>query len=1227
VGANSNLGDAANELTFNGGILQTSTGLTISRAVVLNGGGGSINTNGFDSTFSGIFSGTGGLTKLGAGTLTLSGNNTYDGSTVINAGILSIGANSNLGDAANGLAFDGGTLLTTAGINSARTVTRNGGGGTVDTNGFDSTFSGVVTGTGKLTKIGTGTLTLSNTNNYSGGTTLSAGVLQGTTSSLQGNILNNASLIFNQTGNGTYSGVISGTGSLTKQNTGTVILSGTNDYSGGTTVSAGVLQGTTFSLQRNIINNASLIFDQTAKGTYSDVIRGTGSVTKQNIGTVTFSGNNTYNGNTNIDGGTLVIGSGNNLGDAANSLVFGGGTLQVTTGLTISRAVTLNAGGGTIDTNSFDSTFSGLFSGSGELTKIGAGTLTLTGTNDYTGNTNIDAGILNVAIGDNLGDAANGLTFDGGTLFTTGAITTSRAITLNAGGGTIDTSGFDDTFSGVIDGGGSLTKNSAGTLTLSGASTYSGGTVINGGTISIGNNNNLGAASSLTLDSGTLFTTAGITSTRPVALKAGGGTFDTNGFNSTFSGVFSDTGALSKNGAGTLTLSGTNTYSGDTLINVGTLQLGATNSLPFGTNVQISTGAIFDLNSNDATIFDLSGTGNVQLGTASLTAGKTNNTTFLGMISGTGSFTKNGTGILTLLGTNSYSGGTSVAAGVLKGNTASLQGNIVANNSVINFDQTLNGTFSGVISGNGAVTKTGTGTTTFTGMNIYSGATTINAGRLTINGAITSETTVNSGGTLAGNGTITGNVTVNSGGTVAGGSSIGTLSITGNYTQAVGSFLEVEIQPAANPTNPGVDNDLVDVTENVTLNGGTVNVKGANGTYTPGAEYVFLQHSGTRTGTFAGITDDLAFMDASLLYSAGNVAIVLQGAVIPVTFASQAATSNQLAVGAYLDSINTNATGDLKTVLDEMMLLTQRDVRHAYDLLSADFQGSLTQIGLLNTSNMYSQLSTRLRPGLFGDLDSLLSTTRPESYVSPRLPASATDENGRPVVRAQNDYFEPSQEWSGWAFGYGLAGRVTSDQRLNHKTNGTMFGLERFLDPGTLVGMYGNYSRANITTNSLRRAAHIDNYTGGAYLRQDDGVHYTLLSGAIGYDRYDTSRGMQFAAINREARVDYEGYQYSLYLERGMTIDMDLISLQPYLALQYIHHQQHRFTEFGAGALDLSVGATSANSLRTMLGGRLAWEASTRADSMTLLPELRVAWAHEYLDTSTTCHRTLNNRG
>src|SRR5699024_10439025 len=104
---------------------------------------------------------------------------------------------------------------------------------------------------------------------YSGGTVVSAGTLVGTTTSLQGDILNNALVVFDQATNGTYAGVMSGTGSLTKTGTGNVTLSGANTYSGGTTVSAGTLTGTTLSLQGAILNNAAVVFDQATDGIYA----------------------------------------------------------------------------------------------------------------------------------------------------------------------------------------------------------------------------------------------------------------------------------------------------------------------------------------------------------------------------------------------------------------------------------------------------------------------------------------------------------------------------------------------------------------------------------------------------------------------------------------------------------------------------------------------------------------------------------------------------------------------------------------------------------------------------------------------------------------------------------------------------------------------------------------------------------------------------------------------
>jgi autotransporter-associated beta strand protein len=141
----------------------------------------------------------------------------------------------------------GGTLQIGVGSNtgfmSVSTLTNN---GTLIFNRSDaSTYSGSISGTGAVTKLGGGTLTLSGNNSYTGATTISSGALligdDGTTGSIAGDVVNNAALIFNRSDASTYSGIISGTGAVTKQRSGTLTLDGANSYSGVTTISDGVL--------------------------------------------------------------------------------------------------------------------------------------------------------------------------------------------------------------------------------------------------------------------------------------------------------------------------------------------------------------------------------------------------------------------------------------------------------------------------------------------------------------------------------------------------------------------------------------------------------------------------------------------------------------------------------------------------------------------------------------------------------------------------------------------------------------------------------------------------------------------------------------------------------------------------------------------------------------------------------------------------------------------------
>ncbi|WP_175104578.1 autotransporter-associated beta strand repeat-containing protein, partial [Pararobbsia alpina] len=383
-------------------------------------------------------------------------------------------------------------------------------------------------------------------------------------------------------------------GSLTKAGTGTLTLAGQNTYTGGTSLNGGVVQvsadenlgaatgplsfnGGTLRTTADMTMSRATTLDtgggtiDTMPGTQltqNGVIGGTGALTKAGTGTLTLAGQNTYAGGTSLDGGVVQISADENLGAATGPLSFNGGTLRTTADMTMSRATTLDTGGGTIDTMpGTQLTQNGTIGGTGALTKIGTGTLTLAGQNTYAGGTSLDGGVVQVSADANLGAATGPLSFNGGTLRTTADMTMSRATALDTGGGTIDTMpGTQLTQNGTIGGTGVLTKAGTGTLVLSAANVYTGGTSLNGGVVQVSSDANLGAATGpLSFNGGTLRTTADMTMSRATTLDTGGGTIDTMPATQlTQNGAIDGTGALTKAGTGTLTLAGQNTYTGGT---------------------------------------------------------------------------------------------------------------------------------------------------------------------------------------------------------------------------------------------------------------------------------------------------------------------------------------------------------------------------------------------------------------------------------------------------------------------------------------------------------------------------------------------------------------------------------------------------------------------------------------------------------------------------------------
>jgi fibronectin-binding autotransporter adhesin len=298
------------QFSTNGYVLSGGT-LAIAPA---SGGAGTFNVdNGITASIaSTIDDGSGtAITKVGGGTLILSGNNSYTGGTAIDGGTLQVSADANLGAISGGLTFDGGTLRTTASFSSARNVILNAAGGIFQTDA-DLSWSGVISGSGALTKTGSGTLILTGTNTYAGGTTIIDGVLQigdgGTSGSITGAVVNNSTLAFNRSNDIAFADAISGTGNVQKRGSGSLTLTGANSYSGGTLIAQGTLIGSASSFGTGqITNNGALVIDQPTDASFANAINGSGSFTKRGAGNLVLTGASALIGSTTVEAGKLSV--------------------------------------------------------------------------------------------------------------------------------------------------------------------------------------------------------------------------------------------------------------------------------------------------------------------------------------------------------------------------------------------------------------------------------------------------------------------------------------------------------------------------------------------------------------------------------------------------------------------------------------------------------------------------------------------------------------------------------------------------------------------------------------------------------------------------------------------------------------------------------------------------------------------------------------------------------
>jgi len=680
------LGNAGNSIAFDNGSLQLGASFIPSagRAIVLNAGGGTIDTNGFATTLGQNISGSGDLGKVGAGTLVLSGTNSFTGGVNINGGVLNVATAAALGNGGP-IGINGGTLQLAGNfsLGASQGVTLGAGNASIDSNIFTATLAGAFGGSGGLTKLGSGTVLIGAGSTYDGTTTISAGTLKANdvnAFSPNSDVAIGASSTMDLNGFAQTIGQLSGTGAIT--------LSGP--------------------LTTGIDNVAT---------TYTGKITGTGSLIKTGTGSMLLTVSNAYTGGTIINQGILSMSNSNALGTiptspATNLTINNGATLRFSAAsmtLGSTRQIVLGAGGGTIDTQSNTGTVAGTISGSGALYKFGTGTLSLSASNSYSGGTLI-SGRLNVDVSSTDPLGSGQITMRGGMGPTSNLIaelgigvagisaTLSNPIVLTPGQtpgsnsnaigfGGLGTDSFEVvtgstlTLNGIISGIGPVYKGivagTAGTVVFGGANTYTDDTLIQTGTLRLGANGVIPDTSQVNVSAGATFDVNGKTETigslfnsGPVLLGNGSLSTGIDGTSTLYSGNISGAGgSLAKQGAGTFQLSGVNTYTGQTAVQTGIVQMLSNTAVPTLSQVNVSSGATLDINGFTASVGSLVGAGRVTLGTTtgSLTIGNDNATaSFSGVIAGTGPLTKVGTGTQTLSNSgDTYTGITTINGGVL----------------------------------------------------------------------------------------------------------------------------------------------------------------------------------------------------------------------------------------------------------------------------------------------------------------------------------------------------------------------------------------------------------------------------------------------------------------------------------------------------------------------------------------------------------------------------------
>jgi outer membrane autotransporter protein len=480
------------------------------------------------------------------------------------------------------------------------------------------------------------------------------------------------------------------------------------------------------------------------------------------------------------------------------------------------------------------------------------------------------------------------------------------------------------------------------------------------------------------------------------------------------------------------------------------------------------------------------------------------------------------------------------------------------------------------------------------GTGTFTTSSTVSSGFLHVNGQLTSPTvTIDAAGKLGGTGTVVGNIVNN--GTLAPGNSIGTLNVTGNYTQAAGSTYSVELNTIAS--------DLINITGTATiLPGTTVSVLAAIGAYTLGQQYTILTAAGGVAGTYTTLTDNAPFVDFILSYDPTNVYLSVIATGVP--FAQVAQSPNQQAAAGAITSL-----GAGNPVFDAVMLLNTPDALRAFDLLSGEIHASIAGTLLGDSRFLRDAITGRLHQA-GGGLASLFAQRIATSDAGADALAYAGD--GRKQGSIDRALAKAPAPVTAWGQAFGAWGRNATDgnaSTLTQKTGGFILGIDSTLgNDAWRFGIAGGYQRTFVDVGDRSSSGRIDGYHAVAYAGGQYGPVGVRLGAAYTWNEISTDRMIAFPGFADATSSSYGGGTAQAFGEIGYAFDYHHLALEPFAGLAVVGVHTNGFAEAG-GAASLIGAASDTSATFSTAGLRVA---AALPGTAGLVAKGTIGWRHAF---------------